>query len=299
MTQSAAERYIRLGLQLGRHVDGIVDAYFGSAEPAAAVDAEPPVEPRALVAAAEALLDELEDGWLRDQVVGLRTYAGVLAGESRSYADEVEGATACGRRTPTRPCSRPRTSGSTSCSPAPGRWRSATTAGRTRSVSPPSGSSPCWSGSSRRRAGGRADCSGSRTASASSSRSCTTRTGGPPATTSAGCAAGSPSTSTSRCRPSTCSCSRCTRHIRATTPSAAARTTCWCAGAGCSRRRSSWCRRRSRSSRRASPRSRRTCYSRATPGRRSPRWRRRPASSSISATRSRSCTPASRAGGPR
>jgi hypothetical protein len=91
MTQSAAERYIRLGLQLGRHVDGIVDAYFGSAEPAAAVDAEPPVEPRALVAAAEALLDELEDGWLRDQVVGLRTYAGVLAGESRSYADEVEG----------------------------------------------------------------------------------------------------------------------------------------------------------------------------------------------------------------
>ena len=37
------------------------------------------------------MLDELEDGWLRDQVVGLRTYAGVLAGESGSYADEVEG----------------------------------------------------------------------------------------------------------------------------------------------------------------------------------------------------------------
>jgi hypothetical protein len=44
-----------------------------------------------LVSAAEALLDELEDGWLRDQMVGLRTYAGVLAGESGSYADEVEG----------------------------------------------------------------------------------------------------------------------------------------------------------------------------------------------------------------
>jgi hypothetical protein len=28
---------------------------------------------------------------LRDQVVGPRTYAGVLAGESGSYADEVEG----------------------------------------------------------------------------------------------------------------------------------------------------------------------------------------------------------------
>ena len=91
MTESVVERYLRLGLQLGRHVDGIVDAYFGPPELAAAVEAEPPVEPRALVAAAEALLDELEDGWLRDQVVGLRTYAGVLAGESVSYADEVEG----------------------------------------------------------------------------------------------------------------------------------------------------------------------------------------------------------------
>jgi len=90
-TQSAVQRYLRLGLQLGRHVQGIVDAYFGPAELAAAVDAEPPVDPPALVAAAEALLDELEDGWLRDQVVGLRTCAGALAGESGSYADEVEG----------------------------------------------------------------------------------------------------------------------------------------------------------------------------------------------------------------
>ncbi len=91
MTESAAERYLRLGLQLGRHVEGIVDSYYGPPELAAAVEAEPPVEPRALVAAAEELLDQLEDGWLRDQVVGLRTYAGVLAGEAGSYADEVEG----------------------------------------------------------------------------------------------------------------------------------------------------------------------------------------------------------------
>jgi hypothetical protein len=87
----AAERYLRLGLQLGRHVEGIVDAYYGPPELAAAVDAEPPVDPRALVSAAEALLDELEDSWLRDQVVGLRTYAGALAGEAGSYADEVQG----------------------------------------------------------------------------------------------------------------------------------------------------------------------------------------------------------------
>jgi len=86
-----AERYLRLGLELDRHVDGIVDAYFGPPELAAAVEAAPPVEPRALAAAAESLLDELEDGWLRDQVAGLRTYAGALAGQSGSYADEVEG----------------------------------------------------------------------------------------------------------------------------------------------------------------------------------------------------------------
>ncbi len=90
MTASAAERYIWLGLHLGRHVEGIVDSYSGPAELAAAVDAEPPAEPSALVAAAEVLLDELADGWLRDQVVGLRTYAGVLAGEAWSYAEEVE-----------------------------------------------------------------------------------------------------------------------------------------------------------------------------------------------------------------
>jgi hypothetical protein len=91
VTESAVERYLRLGLQLGRHVDGVVDAYYGPVELAAAVESEPPVEPRMLVAASRALLDELEDGWLRDQVVGLRTYAGVLAGASTSYADEVEG----------------------------------------------------------------------------------------------------------------------------------------------------------------------------------------------------------------
>jgi hypothetical protein len=90
VTQLRVERYLRLGLQLGRHVEGIVDAYYGPPELAAAVDAEPPVDLRTLVAEAETLLDEFEDGWLRDQVIGLRTYAGVLAGKSVSYADEVK-----------------------------------------------------------------------------------------------------------------------------------------------------------------------------------------------------------------
>src|SRR5215210_5160521 len=91
MVLSVVERYLWLGLRLGRHVEGIVDAYYGPPELAAAVEAEPLVDPRALVTDAELLLGELEDGCLRDQVVGLRTYAGGLAGESRSYADEVEG----------------------------------------------------------------------------------------------------------------------------------------------------------------------------------------------------------------
>ena len=59
MSEPVAERYLRLGLRLGRHVDGIVDAYFGPPELQAAVAAEPLVEPRALVSAADELLDEL------------------------------------------------------------------------------------------------------------------------------------------------------------------------------------------------------------------------------------------------
>jgi hypothetical protein len=89
--QSVAHRYLRLGLRLDRHVEGTVDAYLGPPELAAEVKAAPPVDPRTLVADAESLLDELGDGWLRDQALGLRTYAGVLAGESISYPDEVLG----------------------------------------------------------------------------------------------------------------------------------------------------------------------------------------------------------------
>jgi len=87
---SHAERYLRLGLQLGRHGDDVVDAYFGPPELKAAVAAADPVDPARLAASAEELLGELGDGWLRDQVSGVRAYAEVLAGASRPYADEVE-----------------------------------------------------------------------------------------------------------------------------------------------------------------------------------------------------------------
>ena len=91
MTGSTSERYLRLGLQIDRHVDGTVDAYFGPAELRDEVQAADPVEPAALLAEATALLGALEDGWLRDQVSGLRVYAGVLAGETWTFADEAEG----------------------------------------------------------------------------------------------------------------------------------------------------------------------------------------------------------------
>ncbi len=90
MTGTVTERYLRLALRLGRHDDGIVDAYFGPPELAAEAEAGPPVELPVLIGEAEALLDELADGWIRDQVVALRAYSGVLAGESWSYADEVQ-----------------------------------------------------------------------------------------------------------------------------------------------------------------------------------------------------------------
>jgi hypothetical protein len=85
-----AERYLELGLRLGRHVDGLVDSYYGPAELKQQVDAEELVPAETLAADAGSLLGDLPDGWLRDQVDGLATYARVLAGESISYSDEVE-----------------------------------------------------------------------------------------------------------------------------------------------------------------------------------------------------------------
>ena len=99
---SIVEQYLVLGLRLGRHVDGFVDAYFGPDALAATVAAEPVTAPGALVVAADGLLRDLDDGidadrveagrrrWVRAQTVGLRTSASILAGESIAYADEVE-----------------------------------------------------------------------------------------------------------------------------------------------------------------------------------------------------------------
>ena len=96
------ERYLVLGLRLGRHVDGFVDAYYGPAALADRVAQEAIVPPAALVREAATLLADLDAGvgepdvdagrrrWLRAQVIGLHTSARKLAGEPIGYADEVE-----------------------------------------------------------------------------------------------------------------------------------------------------------------------------------------------------------------
>jgi hypothetical protein len=88
---SVVEEYLVLGLRLGRHVDGLVDAYYGPRELKDEVDAEPLRDPADLAADAEGLTAKLQDGWLRDQAAGLRTSAAVLAGTQLAYADEAEG----------------------------------------------------------------------------------------------------------------------------------------------------------------------------------------------------------------
>ena len=82
--------YIRLGLRLGRHVDGLVDAYYGPPELKLEVDSEPLRDPALLVGDAESILEATDDHWLAAQLVGLETVARKLAGEEIPYLDEVE-----------------------------------------------------------------------------------------------------------------------------------------------------------------------------------------------------------------
>ena len=104
------ESYLVLGLRVGRHVDGLVDAYYGPAAIASSVDGEPVQSPERLVMSARELLASIDAGepleetgpaeengaasrrrhWLHAQARGLLTTARKLAGEPVSYADEVE-----------------------------------------------------------------------------------------------------------------------------------------------------------------------------------------------------------------
>jgi hypothetical protein len=99
---AVVEQYLELGLALGRHVDGLVDAYYGPAELQARVDQQPVRPADAVAAQAREVIADLDGGggeteldanrrrWLRAQLVGLETTAEKLAGVGISYIDEVE-----------------------------------------------------------------------------------------------------------------------------------------------------------------------------------------------------------------
>ena len=91
--------YIRLGLDIGRHIDGFVDAYYGPSELSERAAAGPPVAPRELVERGRRLLAEIESDrdldpsrrhWLAAQAQGLHTTARKLAGDDIAYLDEIE-----------------------------------------------------------------------------------------------------------------------------------------------------------------------------------------------------------------
>jgi len=84
------QRYLELCLRLGRHVDGLVDSYYGPPEIQQRVESEEPRAPADLVADAGRLREENESAYLDAQLLGLETVARKLAGEEIPYADEVE-----------------------------------------------------------------------------------------------------------------------------------------------------------------------------------------------------------------
>lgn len=93
------EEYLRLGLAIGRHIEGFVDAYYGPRELYDQANAEAAAEPASLVVRARRLLGELETdvdmspdrrSWIRAQTLGLHTTARKLTGEEISYIDEIE-----------------------------------------------------------------------------------------------------------------------------------------------------------------------------------------------------------------
>jgi hypothetical protein len=91
------ERYVRLCLQVGRHVDGFVDAFIGPSDWERSA-ADEPGDPRQLHEEAQALLEalgaaDLEDDrrrWLRGQLQALECVTLRLSGGELAWMDEVE-----------------------------------------------------------------------------------------------------------------------------------------------------------------------------------------------------------------
>lgn len=102
---TAVERYLELGLRLGRHNPDLVDAYHGPTEVARRVADEPVVPAAGLRRDARRLIADLDAGepldagadpdpqrraWLRGQTRGLEVVAAKLDGAEIPYVEEVE-----------------------------------------------------------------------------------------------------------------------------------------------------------------------------------------------------------------
>jgi hypothetical protein len=97
-SRSIPERYVMLGLRLGKHIDGLVDGYFGPPELEAAVEAEELAAPETLVEESRALLDEVDASgendaqrtrWLSAQLEGLACVADLVAGAEPAWPEAV------------------------------------------------------------------------------------------------------------------------------------------------------------------------------------------------------------------
>lgn len=92
------ERYVRLCLRAGRHVEDLVDAYVGPSAWASSIAGEGLVDPKRLRDEAHDLLESLRDAdvedvrrrWLRAQLEALACITARLSGEEIAWADEVE-----------------------------------------------------------------------------------------------------------------------------------------------------------------------------------------------------------------
>jgi hypothetical protein len=91
------ERYVQLGLRLGRHVDGLVDGYYGPPELRDEVESEDLTPAAELVEEARALRAEVERSdlepqrrsWLAAQIDGLECVAEMVAGTRVPWAEAV------------------------------------------------------------------------------------------------------------------------------------------------------------------------------------------------------------------
>ena len=92
------ERYVRLCLRVGRHIDGFIDALIGPSEWEQSIAADQLFDPRHLRDEAQLLLDGLGDAdleedrrrWLRGQLEALECITARLSGGDIAWTDEVE-----------------------------------------------------------------------------------------------------------------------------------------------------------------------------------------------------------------